>query len=64
MKEKRDLILLIIIAILTITVSVESVLLFTDKKENNKRDNKKSRFCNYEQREYTPEFLESFYVNK
>ena len=35
-----------------------------NKKENNKIDNKKSRYCNYEQREYTPEFLESFYVNK
>ena len=34
-----------------------------NKKENNKKDYKKSKFCNYEQREYSPEFLESLYAN-
>ena len=34
-----------------------------NKKENNKRDIKKNKWCNYEQREYSPEFLESFYDN-
>lgn len=33
-------------------------------KENNRIDNKKKSFCNYEQREYSPEFLESLYANK
>ena len=35
-----------------------------NKKEKNKTDNKKKSFCNYEQREYSPEFLESLYANK
>ena len=34
-----------------------------NKKENNKTDHKKKSFCTYEQREYTPEFLESLYAN-
>ena len=33
-------------------------------KENNKTDNKKKKACNFEQREYPPEFLESLYTNK
>ena len=33
-------------------------------KENNKIDNKKKKACNFEQREYPPEFLESLYANK
>ena len=33
------------------------------KKENIKTDYKKKSFCNYEQREYSPEFLESLYDN-
>ena len=35
-----------------------------NKKEKNKTENKKKSFCNYEQREYSPEFLESLYANK
>lgn len=34
-----------------------------NKKENNRRDNKKSGFIKCEQREYSPEFLESLYDN-
>lgn len=34
-----------------------------NKKENNRRDNKKSGFIKREQREYSPEFLESLYDN-
>ena len=34
-----------------------------NKKENNKRDIKKNKWCNYEQREYPPEFFESLYDN-
>ena len=33
------------------------------KKEYIKTDYKKKNFCNYEQREYSPEFLESLYDN-
>jgi len=33
------------------------------KKEYIKTDNKKKSFCSYEQREYSPEFLESLYDN-
>ena len=33
------------------------------KKEYIKTDNKKKSFCNYEQRKYSPEFLESLYDN-
>lgn len=33
------------------------------KKEYIKTDYKKKSFCNYEQREYPPEFLESLYDN-
>ena len=33
------------------------------KKEHIKTDNKKKSFCNYEQREYSPGFLESLYDN-
>lgn len=50
--KKRDLIILIIVAILTITVSVESVLLFTDKKENNVQQEDTS---NQENNEKLPE---------
>ena len=35
-----------------------------NKKEYIKKDYKKKSFCNYEQREYSPEFLESLYANK
>ena len=33
------------------------------KKENNKTDYKKKKACNFEQREYPAEFLESLYAN-
>ena len=38
-------------------------MLTDKKKEYIKTDNKKKSFCNYEQREYSPEFLESLYDN-
>ena len=40
----------------------EEICLYTNK-HLDKTDNKKKKVCNFEQREYPPEFLESLYDN-